>query len=155
MHWVQLGLPICTAIYLSIVNLVGTTPLKKIDSPSPSSYQWPVVSQLGVGFVPTSASHLQPGIWSGLSLKKSCGFCHNICNFICATAQICPENSVSCRHLLSLVLTAFLPFFHNNQQSLSLVRWVWDSDVPFRVEHSTVFYSLYLDYLQVSVLITI
>lgn len=116
MHWVQL--PIHIAIHLSIVNLVGTTPLKKIDSPSPSSYPYPVVSQLGMGFVLTFASHLQPAIWWDLSWKKSCGFCHNTCKFICATAQICLENSVSCSHLPSLVLTAFLSLFCNDPGTL-------------------------------------
>lgn len=47
--------------------------------------------------------HLLTGLgWSGLSLCRSCAYCHCPCEFVCASDLLCLEDIVHLSHLSSL-----------------------------------------------------
>lgn len=57
---------------------------------SPRSYQLWIASWLGVGYSPLDAE-----ILSALSLCRSSACSHSLCEFVCAPALLCMENTVS------------------------------------------------------------
>lgn len=59
-------------------------------SPSPSGYQLPLPSQLGVGF----HAHLLSLCWNFVWFYESFAYCHNYCEFIHAVL-LCPEDRIS------------------------------------------------------------
>lgn len=124
-------------------------PLKKLDSPSPGSYPFPLAPQLRVGLHASFPSPCWDFIWLEL-VQVLCVLSQllwvHMCN--CLPWYI-RKTLFHCGHPLSLALTVFLLTLA--QLPLSLGRRGWDTDVPFRVKHSEVFYSLYLDQLWVSV----
>lgn len=75
----------------SIDSLSEVTSLEKTDCPSQSSYQLLTAHHLELG---QHDCHLSPaGILSGLIVRRSCACYHNLCEFLCATALLFPENT--------------------------------------------------------------
>lgn len=80
----------------------------------------------------------------------SCAYCHDYCEFICATALLCSRNSISFRLSTTLALI-ILP----TSLLWNPVSWKWGRYIQFETEHSRVFYSLHAHQLRVSVLIVV
>lgn len=117
------------------------TLLRNTRSSSPSNHQAPIASQLQTLWPPPL---LVLGLsMCGVSLHGPCACSHSYCEFICATALLCPEKQSPCGHAQPLALLLFPP------PTPSLKRRVYDTDVSFRAEHFIVRYPLHLNQLWV------
>lgn len=136
----------CWAIYQSMFNLPGATPLRKTNSYSPSCYQLWTVPQLGVGL--DAPTILHGGIWSGLSLTYAITTTLNL------YLQLfwCIQNILA--HLLSFNISWSSSFHHLFFIYTWVVRIVVWLVYPCRTEHSEVYY-LHSHLLLASALIAI
>lgn len=128
--------------------LSQATSLKKMDSLF-SSIPWlPIDPQLGIGLY--EPFPIRVGIWLGLILSRSHARSHSHCEFMSATVLSCLTNI-----LLLWTSTALGPSY----TSSFMVPEPWGegciTDVPFRVGHATVPYSLKAEQLKGYVLLPI
>lgn len=85
------------AILWSMVNLLGTVSLKKIDCPSPSRHQ------LGTGLLTPSPTN--PGMLIGQVLRR----CHSHCELRSAVVLSNPEDEMSSQYLALTILPPLFP----------------------------------------------
>lgn len=109
------------------INMSETTILKKTDYPSHSSYQMPIIPQLGVWFHAYLLTH--PGlsvtwVWAHLTC------CHSHCEFRGAIALLCLES-----HFLEVISHPWLLQSAPHSVRIPSLRRGHDIDVPLRAEH--------------------
>lgn len=123
-----------------MVNLSRATPLKKINSYSSESMKYQYLHSEYSNFMPTSALH--NGILSCLGCANHM---HAVTTVLISHMHLpcyIQKTLFSCSHPQPLALTIFLP--HLLQESLSLRRCGYDTDVPVKTENITVSCSLSL-----------
>lgn len=134
---------VCVSLYFPyiiecVVDPTGEAFLMKTDFSSLSSSHFISIFLGMICLMPLSM--LQ--IVSGGRFNRSCECFYNFCEFIYATAMLCPENRVSLSSSM-----ASCPYNSSGsllKWALSLVRWECGGDSPLMNEHSRVSYSLYL-----------
>lgn len=130
-------------------NLPGTATLKKTNSLYSSSYQFPIIPQLGLELF----EYLQFPycfFFSDLNLHKSYANCHRYCEFTCIITLLFQENHTLLQSFTSLDLPISLP-------PLAKIHELWEEGLRYRCpiqrQDSTVCYSLHLGQVQVFMLI--
>lgn len=106
----------CVACASSLGDPTKTTLLKKINSPSSSSYHLSVTLPLGEDLMP--ATPLCAGMLSDLSLHSSCAPLNKHCECVCAAALLCLENIFLVAIHCCWLLHSLVPLFHNNLWAL-------------------------------------
>lgn len=125
-------------LYGVIIHLTWSTLLKKIESPSSSSYKLPRASQV---------MYLPPLHVLGLGLvwaTDDCSWYHNLCDCMYVASILCMENAFSMYLSTSPKQWTWQSLFCLSLRFLISERKAYDVDVQFMSEHSEVSYFLHI-----------
>lgn len=148
--WLVLPVYWMCSLPLKHGRLISSHNLKKIDSVSPSNYQWPITPQLGAGWLCAYflLSILQFG-WAWDHTRCV----HVIIAPVNSLGSAVSEDTGPLKSSIAWALTLFPP--PSPQWFLSLGKRGYDADVLFRAKHSSFSYSVHLGQLLISVLIAV
>lgn len=156
-NWIYLPLPLSLAMISSELHELIKNPLSSLIMPLrgcipvfpfTSSHQLPIAPQL---VLELHESFFYP-CWDFVRiLCRSCASSHSYCEFMCTVASTCKQMLFCCRHLLPVALTVFLFclqwFLSPGGRDVIVL-----SHLELSIPQS---YSLHVDQLEVSVLITL